>query len=81
MTIVSREEIEHIVGRGSLDDTALAAIIGTGASKAEVIEAHERLAKGQIVGKETGHAPGPVVEAVLEILAEATGLPEDRERD
>ncbi len=70
------EEIADIVGE--IDNGTLAAIIATGATRDEVLEANTWLNADDSMHRELHHAPRDVVAQVLDILEAATVQPEER---
>jgi hypothetical protein len=63
---VTSEEVREIVG--SLDDDIISAIIATGATAAEVAEAHAWLAMDDALAKELQHGNRGRVAAVYDLL-------------
>lgn len=74
---LSRNDVTAIVG--PLDDARLAAIIGTGATADQVMEAFTRLASDGPLDPDTDHRLDSTVARVYEILSE--GRFEDEEED
>lgn len=71
MPSLSHDQVLDIVGHNRLDDTVIAEIISTGATSTELLEALNRVSRGEEVGKETHHATGTTVAALCEILSTA----------
>jgi hypothetical protein len=66
--MMTREEVVAIVGRGRLDDHAVAEIVATGATAAELLEALNRAVRGDALGLGTPRAMSGRVATVYEIL-------------
>jgi hypothetical protein len=65
---LTRERVLHLVGRSRLDDHAVAEIIRTGASEAELIEAVSRVMRGSEVDAEKMKPMTRTVAKLCEIL-------------
>ena len=74
--IVSKEDIDEIVGR--LDDAAAAAIMATGASRDELMEAYAWLTADDALRRRLHHAPHGTVAWLCELLAAEMEPPEER---
>ncbi len=70
------EEIADIVG--GIENGTLAAIMATGATRDEVLEANTWLNADDDMHRELHHAPRGVVAQVLDILEAETVQPEER---
>ncbi len=70
------EEISTIVG--AVENGTLAAIVATGATREEVLEANTWLTADDQMHRELHHAPGGVVARVLAILEAEIIPPEGR---
>ncbi len=70
------EEITDIVGE--IENGTIAAIIATGATRDEVLEANTWLNANDDMHRELHHAPRGIVAQVLDILEAATVQPEER---
>ncbi len=70
------EEIADIVGK--IENGTLAAIIATGATRDEVLEANTWLNADNDMHRELHHVPRGVVAQVLDILEAETVQPEER---
>lgn len=68
MTRLTRERVLHLVGRHRLNDHAIAEIIRTGASEAELIEAVSRVLRGGEVAAERPRPMSRRVAMLFEIL-------------
>lgn len=69
MVRLTRERVLHLVGRSRLDDHAVAEIVRTGATEAELLEAVNRVMRGTEVGEEKMKAMSPSVRKLCSILA------------
>jgi hypothetical protein len=65
---LTRERVLHLVGRSRLDDHAVAEIIRTGATDAELIEAVSRVMRGSEVDAEKMKPMTRTVAALCDIL-------------
>ncbi len=70
------EEIADIVGE--IENGTLAAIVATGATRGEVLEANSWLNADDDMHRELHHAPRGVVAQVLDILEAEMAQPEER---
>jgi len=66
---LDRDQVIHVLG--PIDDDTILRIIATGASKAQLLEARERLARPGEVAKEMQHTPTGVVGDIIEIVESA----------
>jgi len=75
-SIVTKQDIDEIVGR--LNDGAVATIIATGATRADLLEAYAWLAADDVQHRRLHSAPHGMVAQVLDILE--ADMPESEER-
>jgi hypothetical protein len=66
---VDRDQVIHVLG--PIDDDTVLRIIATGASKAQLLEARERLERPGEVAEETQHSSLGVVGEIVEIVRSA----------
>jgi hypothetical protein len=66
--MMTREEVVAIVGRGRLDDHAIAEIVAAGATPAELLEALNWAVRGDALGADTLRAMSGRVAGLYEIL-------------
>lgn len=69
MLKLTRERVLHLVGRSRLDDHAIAEIMRTGATESDLLEAVNRVMRGNEVGEEKMRAMSPTVRTLCNILA------------
>jgi len=66
---LDRDQVIHVLG--PIDDDTILRIIETGASKAQLLEARERLERPGEVAEETRHTPSGLVGDIIEIVRSA----------
>jgi len=77
---VDRDQVIHVFG--PIDDDTVLRILATGASKAELLEACERLERPGEVAEETMHSLVGIVAEIVEIVQSAEPEPdESHDRD
>lgn len=69
MLKLTRERVLHLVGRSRLDDHAIAEIMRTGATESDLLEAVNRVMRGNEVGEEKMRAMSQTVRTLCNILA------------
>jgi len=74
--IVGKADIDEIVGQ--LDDALVAAVIATGASREELIEAYAWLTADDALHRDLHHAPQGRVAEICELLEAEIAPPEER---
>ncbi len=74
--VVSKEEVEEIVGR--LEDAAVSAIIATGASRDELLEAYAWLTADDASHRRLHRAPHGTVARLCDLLEAEMVPPEER---
>lgn len=79
MATLNHDRVVTIFGR-RLNDQTIADIIETGADEQELLEALNRLTRGDIVGAETMRPASLVVSTVCQLLRDSTEINEDPER-
>ncbi|MFO1153303.1 MAG: hypothetical protein U1E42_06515 [Rhodospirillales bacterium] len=72
MPRLTRERVQHLVGKNRLDDHCIAEIVRTGAGESDLIEAVNRVARGGEVGAEKMRPISLSVAKLCEILASAS---------
>lgn len=73
--VVTKEDIDEIVGR--LDDAATAALIATGASRDELLEAYAWLTADDAQHRRLHHAPGGMIARLYDLLEAEIVPPEE----
>ena len=74
--MITLEQVHTILGHSRLSEHTLAEIIRLEPTEEEVLEALNRVVRGEGVGAETRHAPNAVVLKLCEILeADEAGFP------
>jgi hypothetical protein len=74
--ILTKEDIDEIVGR--LDDAATAAIIATGATRDELLEAYEWLTADDAQHRRLHSAPHGIIARLCDLLEPEITPPEER---
>jgi hypothetical protein len=74
--IVTKQDVDEMVGQ--LDDAAVAAIIATGASRDELLEAHAWLTADDAQRSRLHHAPRGIVAQLCDLLEAEISPPEER---
>ncbi|MFO1128415.1 MAG: hypothetical protein U1E66_08325 [Rhodospirillales bacterium] len=72
MPRLTRERVQHLVGKSRLDDHCIAEIVRTGASELELVEAVNRVVRGGEVGAEKMRPISLNVAKLCEILNSAS---------
>ena len=72
MPRLTRERVQHLVGKSRLDDHCIAEIVRTGANESELVEAVNRVSRGGEVGAEKMRSMSLNVAKLCEILASAS---------
>lgn len=67
--MITSQQVRNIIGHSRISDHAISQIVAVGASEKELLEAHSRVVRGDIVGAEVQHGPGATVSRLCEILS------------
>lgn len=74
--VVTKEDVDEIVGR--LDDAVTAAIIATGATRDELLEAYEWLTADDAQHRRLHQGPGGTIAGLCDLLEAEITPPEER---
>ena len=76
MSILTRDQIEHVVGPGVLSEATMAALVDIGAKQADLVEAVAYV-EGTDPGEVAGASLPPKAKQLAQVLEDATEWPDE----